>query len=98
MDLPQLAGDVAVGILVSIAYLVAWVAWLTLGVFPFVVAGLLYLAGRYGIPAALAAASRLARQSWASWSPSASCWREPRTPSSAWSVAAQPVGVAHDGE
>lgn len=46
-------GDIAIGVVVAAAYLAAWVAWLTLGVLPFILAGMLYLAGRYGAPAVI---------------------------------------------
>lgn len=64
MDVLQLLADVVVGSLIALAYLLSWVAWLTLGILPFLLAGLLYLVGRYGVPAVLAACSRQGQETW----------------------------------
>ncbi len=60
----ELLGDLVIGILIALAYLAAWVAWLTLGLLPFVVAGVGYLAVRFGVPFVAHAAGDFLLSSW----------------------------------
>lgn len=64
MGAAHVLGDVAIGVAVAVLYLAAWVAWLTLGIFPFVLAGLLYLGVRYGLPAVFSAWQATAQRGW----------------------------------
>lgn len=64
MGMAQALGDIAIGVAVAVAYLAAWVAWLTLGILPLVLAGLLYLAVRYGVPAVFRASFAAAGRGW----------------------------------
>lgn len=64
MDAAQVLGDVVIGVAVALAYVAAWIAWLTLGILPFVLAGLAYLLVRDGVPAATRAGLGAVRRSW----------------------------------
>lgn len=56
--------DVALGVLIALAYAAAWVAWLTLGILPFVLAGLAYVGVRHGLPSLAGVIERRAARGW----------------------------------